>query len=513
MIAIALSSFFLLVLNIISFNNKTKLIENTLSLLCSILAIGVVWLPFVVYQDIHVFPLILIILCVTLFFLQTLFDVSFLTKVGVALIALISLFFFKEQIRIYEYEIETNNVFLLGLFMISLILLNPIAEFGDRLLKIIFDSDVYAKSFILFILYGIVLLTAYFKFSFFGLACVLSALILHSYMFNLEYSVSSSLMLFVSLAFGFWLMSTVYDIGLFEGATLFTFFNTIGLYFFFKKFSETVESIKLYFAILFIVSILMCVPLFLGLLYPMFGGTQYFVFLILIISMFHFWSPWKPRETTFLFSILTFVGVVFYVTTDIPNLSNRNIEFKNSSISSTNENFKNSSNKSLSGLDGNYIIKESPVIFNFELGPKNSRTKGVFKDVSGTITIGESITDSKFEITIPVAGLSTGNNDQVEALMEEDFFNLKKFPLIKFKSTSFKSTPDYYELIGTMTMLGVQNELRIKLKYEKTELIDEFEYLVFSGVGSIDRVLFGMESDASIGNLVDFNFKILLEKV
>ena len=257
----------------------------------------------------------------------------------------------------------------------------------------------------------------------------------------------------------------------------------------------------------------MCVPLFLGLLYPMFGGTQYFVFLILIISMFHFWSPWKPRETTFLFSILTFVGVVFYVTTDIPNLSNRNIEFKNSSTSSANENFKSSSNKSLNGLEGNYKIKENPIIFNFELGPKNSRTKGVFKDVSGTITIGESITDSKFEITIPVAGLSTGNNDQVEALMEEDFFNLKKFPLIKFKSTSFKSTPDYYELIGTMTMLGVQNELRIKLKYEKTELIDEFEYLVFSGVGSIDRVLFGMESDASIGNLVDFNFKILLEKV
>lgn len=89
---------------------------------------------------------------------------------------------------------------------------------------------------------------------------------------------------------------------------------------------------------------------------------------------------------------------------------------------------------------------------------------GRFNEASGTFTIDrESPANSKFEMTIQVASVDTANKKRDEHLLEADYFDVKKYPTMTFKSTSVKPIAGGYEVAGDFTMHGTTKPITFKL--------------------------------------------------
>jgi hypothetical protein len=61
-------------------------------------------------------------------------------------------------------------------------------------------------------------------------------------------------------------------------------------------------------------------------------------------------------------------------------------------------------------------------------------------------------------------------------------------------------------------MLGETKPLKVKLKYVGSSVKDGVNVPQFIGKASINRTTFGMKADSKEGNIVDFDFKIELQK-
>lgn len=514
MLSISISSFFLLILTLSSFNNKSKLIDNTLLLLSNILALGLVWLPFINYQEIKFFPLIIISTYFVLFFFHSFFQSKITIKLLIICLSLISVFLFPDKVKIHEYSFETDNLLLISILVFSIVFSNPLANFGDRLINYFATSEIDSKFHVQSFLNAAIILLLYFKFSYMGIGVGLSSFILNGFVFSENTSKRNHFYLYISLAFGFWLIAYKAEMGLFEGATLFTILTTASSYFIYSKFYKITKTNTVHFLVLSGISLLMFFPVILGQLNPIFGGFHYLSLILILLAVFEFSEfRWNERSSIFLISFLTFFGVIIHSSSEEKNKLkslHKNIEFKKTAWQGELV-FEKANNSERIDLNGAFKIKNSPMNFQFELGPNNSRTKGKFEIVEGLITLNEDLTKCKFDISIPIKGLTTFDEMRDEYLMEEDFFNAVRYQSIKFKSESFVLKENFYELNGKMTMIGVEKDITIKMKYN-TKSIDDQKIPLLTGVGNVDRTLFGMEPDASIGNLVDFNFEILLEK-
>ena len=91
---------------------------------------------------------------------------------------------------------------------------------------------------------------------------------------------------------------------------------------------------------------------------------------------------------------------------------------------------------------------------------------GRFNEIKGTIKL-DSSNDSSLELSIPIAGVDTGNQKRDQHLKSPDFFNAEKFPTSTFKSTKVtKASDSTFDVTGDLTMHGVTKPVTLKL--EKT---------------------------------------------
>jgi polyisoprenoid-binding protein YceI len=170
--------------------------------------------------------------------------------------------------------------------------------------------------------------------------------------------------------------------------------------------------------------------------------------------------------------------------------------------------FDSAVNAKLEGLDGAYTIDSDSFRFDFELGPKGGRTKGAFKEIEGSVELGKDAKDVKFAVVLPIRALTTFNKFRDESLMSDEYFSAEKFGHVSFNATGLEDAEGAYILKGKFTMLGVEKELMVQLKYKG----EENGKPVFIGKGAVDRRDFGMRSDPKEGNVVDFEFEIALLK-
>ena len=87
-----------------------------------------------------------------------------------------------------------------------------------------------------------------------------------------------------------------------------------------------------------------------------------------------------------------------------------------------------------------------------------SDVEGYFKKVNiKLITTKPDFADAVVEVTADVASINTDNEKRDGHLQSEDFFDAAKYPVITFKSTSFKkgNTAGTYVVKGNLTMHGV----------------------------------------------------------
>jgi polyisoprenoid-binding protein YceI len=90
---------------------------------------------------------------------------------------------------------------------------------------------------------------------------------------------------------------------------------------------------------------------------------------------------------------------------------------------------------------------------------------GRFNDVSGRLRYDpDSSGNSAIEIKVNAASVDTAVSKRDEHLRSSDFFDVKKFPYIEFKSTSVKKVDaENYEVSGNLTLHGVTRPLKVSV--------------------------------------------------
>jgi polyisoprenoid-binding protein YceI len=89
---------------------------------------------------------------------------------------------------------------------------------------------------------------------------------------------------------------------------------------------------------------------------------------------------------------------------------------------------------------------------------------GRFDRFSGYFTIDpDDAGKCSFSMTINADSIDTNNPKRDDHLRSPDFFNVKQFPTILFKSTGVKAIRDGYEVTGDLTMHGVTKPVTLSL--------------------------------------------------
>ena len=88
---------------------------------------------------------------------------------------------------------------------------------------------------------------------------------------------------------------------------------------------------------------------------------------------------------------------------------------------------------------------------------------GRFNDFAGGFTIDADAGKCAFAMTLKATSIDTNNQKRDDHLRSPDFFNVKQFPAITFKSTSVKAVKEGYQVTGDFTLHGVTKPLTFNL--------------------------------------------------
>lgn len=119
-----------------------------------------------------------------------------------------------------------------------------------------------------------------------------------------------------------------------------------------------------------------------------------------------------------------------------------------------------------------------------------SSVTGKFTDLSATMTLAKKgdFENATIEATVWVKDINTGNVTRDKHLKEDDFFNMEKYPMLKFQSTSFKRIAgNEYLLNGNLTIRDVTRNISIPVMYKGRIDLDSKSISVFEGRFSINR--------------------------
>ena len=94
-----------------------------------------------------------------------------------------------------------------------------------------------------------------------------------------------------------------------------------------------------------------------------------------------------------------------------------------------------------------------------------SYTYGRFEKCSGQILLKDDLEDTYFRFEVDVASINTNSRLRDDHLLGPEFFDVKKFSKIRFKSTSvkFDEATDNYIVAGLMSMHGVERRVKMPI--------------------------------------------------
>lgn len=106
---------------------------------------------------------------------------------------------------------------------------------------------------------------------------------------------------------------------------------------------------------------------------------------------------------------------------------------------------------------------------NYNIGFSNDQASGIFKDFKGTIVFDEkNPATAKFDVSVAVASLNTGNALQNKHAKSAEWFDATKYPAIHFVSSKVVKAGNGYQVTGTLDMHGVQKPVTIPFTFRRT---------------------------------------------
>ena len=126
------------------------------------------------------------------------------------------------------------------------------------------------------------------------------------------------------------------------------------------------------------------------------------------------------------------------------------------------------------------LAQDWKIAENYAIKFTGGDPSGEFKGLKGVVKFDPNdLAGSKFDVTIDVATINTGNvmkNTHAKSAM---WFDAEKYPVIKFTSSAISKKASGYEVKGTIDMHGVQKEVVIPFVFEDN---------TFKGSFDIDRM-------------------------
>jgi polyisoprenoid-binding protein YceI len=121
--------------------------------------------------------------------------------------------------------------------------------------------------------------------------------------------------------------------------------------------------------------------------------------------------------------------------------------------------------------------KEVPAVGTWAIDPTHTqaefvarhlmvtKVRGGFADVSGTIEVAEEPEDSKVEVIIDVATVSSGTDDRDAHLRSADFFDVEAYPEMRFVSTSVEPSGSSWKLRGDLTIKDITRPVTLDFEF------------------------------------------------
>jgi polyisoprenoid-binding protein YceI len=143
-----------------------------------------------------------------------------------------------------------------------------------------------------------------------------------------------------------------------------------------------------------------------------------------------------------------------------------------------------------------------------------TRVRGIFNEFEGRMHLdGERPWLSAAEVVIQVASVDTRVEQRDAHLRSADFFDVERFPLITFRSTSAEQVgEDLYRMTGDLTVKNQTHPVTVDLLYSGS-VVDAFgvERVGFDGSTVINRTHWGLTWNAALetgGMLVSEKIKL-----
>jgi polyisoprenoid-binding protein YceI len=142
--------------------------------------------------------------------------------------------------------------------------------------------------------------------------------------------------------------------------------------------------------------------------------------------------------------------------------------------------------------------------------------RGRFKEFEGTLTIAEEIEDSQISGVVKVASIDTNQPDRDAHLRAADFFDVERYPEIRFTSTRIEPRGGAdFSVIGDLTIKDVTRQVELATTIEGVQR-DPWgnDRIGVAMRGAIDRRKFGLVWQQALetgGFLLGDNVKIFVD--
>ena len=144
----------------------------------------------------------------------------------------------------------------------------------------------------------------------------------------------------------------------------------------------------------------------------------------------------------------------------------------------------------------------------FALKFKSADPSGSFKKMEGTIDFNEqSLETSKFNFSIAISSIKTGNGMRDKKAQTEEWFDAKKYPNIKFVSKTVEKEDDLYKITGELSIKGTTKVYVVKAKKSGSG-----NTISFAGSINVNRMDFkiGKKSDV-VPDIMKVSFNLSAE--
>ena len=147
-----------------------------------------------------------------------------------------------------------------------------------------------------------------------------------------------------------------------------------------------------------------------------------------------------------------------------------------------------------------------------------SNVRGLFSRITGTLNWDEkNPSKCSVQVTIPTSSISTANDRRGADLRSPEFFDVKKYPTMTFRSTSVTGTPGKLQITGDLTLLGVTRSVTLAVDGPTVPSKELGAKLVigFSATGIVKRSDFNFApkfSTVILGDEIKFTIDLEADK-